>query len=334
MSRALPAAALAVPPDLPSPDPDRDNVELALALRELARTRRALDRLERRHRVLIEGLEDGVLVLDEAGRLEAMNDGATRLLGGSDAFVRRWIWADPEPGGAGEAVHPAVEALLDARPRLAVPMRIAMTDGSERWLSVSARPVLDPTTQRVQSVVCSFTDVTQRRTREADLERQATVDALTGVYNRRYLEDRLIAEVSRARRTRQPLALAIADLDRFKSINDAHGHGGGDAALRCFARVMREAVRTEDIVARLGGDEFCMVFPGTSALAARAALERVIAQLAETPVVHGAASFRVSGTFGVADLKAGVDSLTLMARADAALYAAKAAGRGCVRIAE
>jgi diguanylate cyclase (GGDEF)-like protein/PAS domain S-box-containing protein len=329
---ALPADLHAT--EFPELDPARDNVELALALRELVVARHALARLENRHRRLFDGFEDGVVVIDGSGRIEAINPGAAALFGGTESAVRNWLWPAPASDASEEVVHPAVEALLDGRPRVGVEMPARAADGLRRWLAVSARPVLDPASGCVQSVVCSFTDVTERRAVREDLERQATVDPLTGLFNRRYLESRLAAEASRAQRSRMPLALALADLDRFKQVNDRHGHAGGDRALRAFAAVLRETLRTEDVVARFGGDEFCVLFPATTAQAALVPLQRLLGQLASREIESPCGAFHVAGSFGLAALRPGMGPAALLAKADAALYAAKAAGRGRVQLSD
>lgn len=322
------------PSDAP-PDPHRDNVELAFAVRELARVADALQQAEQRYRLLIEGLEDGVVIVGATGRLEAFNAAALHILGGDEPALRGWVQGEPQPAAAGmpqPQLHPAMAALRDGNEQIGVEIEHPAFEGGDRWLSVSARPVRDPQTGALQSVVCSFSDITARRTRHAELERQVTVDPLTGLFNRRYLELRLDAEVSRARRSHRPLTLAIADVDHFKRVNDRHGHGGGDRALRSFADALRATLRIEDIVARLGGDEFCMLFPGTHAATAAFALERVLARLRATDIEGDPEPFRISGTCGLTELSPGQSASELMASADAALYAAKSAGRDRVAI--
>ncbi len=315
-------------------DPAQDNIELAFAVRELARTRGDLERVERCWRALTEALEEGVVLLDERGRVIALNHSAAALLG-SEADVRRWIWGDAAEaaGTALHPIHPAMSTLLDGNPRSSVEMTVQTPAGETRWLALSTRAVLDPDSRSVATVVCSFADITSRKRRHDELERQATVDPLTGAFNRRYFDGRLAAEVSRARRFRQPLAIALADLDHFKGVNDRQGHAGGDRALIAFVGALARTLRTEDVIARVGGDEFCMLFPGTSARAATIALERVLARLRETDIEGDSGRFRISGTFGLAELGAAMGPAELMAEADAALYAAKAAGRGRVVVA-
>lgn len=315
--------------------------DLAIAVRELARVQQELTALKLRYRAVMEGVEEGVVLLDEKGRITTFNTAALRLFSTEQA-IRDWIRgegivletsaAQPGDPAAPKPVHPAIETLLDLRVRRGIELRAVTAEGIERWLSVSVRALADGETLRIIGAVCSFSDVTARRSQREDLERQATVDPLTGAFNRRYLERRLLAEASRARRSRLPLALAVGDLDFFKGVNDRYGHAAGDAALQAFVAVLMQTLRTEDVVARMGGDEFCMLFPATPAAAAATALERCLRTLRTTDIDCDGARFRISGTFGIAEFEAGQGqgADTLMARADEALYRAKAAGRGRV----
>ncbi len=161
------------------------------------------------------------------------------------------------------------------------------------------------------------------------LRDQALRDGLTGLYNRRHLEDRLGEELRRAYRAGAPLAVLLLDLDRFKGINDAHGHAAGDQILTRFAAMLQETVRAEDVVARYGGEEFTVILPGADTAAAvrvaetlRRRTRRLVVEVREE---------RVRGltiSVGVASYPlCGDTAEELMAAADAALYRAKDEGR-------
>jgi diguanylate cyclase (GGDEF)-like protein len=150
---------------------------------------------------------------------------------------------------------------------------------------------------------------------------QAATDPLTGLLNRRSLEN----QAQQLIRGSVPFALAMGDLDHFKKLNDTHGHDAGDRALRQFARVMQTVLRSEDIVSRFGGEEFVVVFPGLSAAAASAALRRVQEQLLVN--VAGGAIAPVTVTFGVAESIDAMSLEELIRLADLSLFAGKREGR-------
>jgi diguanylate cyclase (GGDEF)-like protein len=157
-------------------------------------------------------------------------------------------------------------------------------------------------------------------------------DALTGLGNRKQLEEQLRAELSFARRHKTELCLVMADVDRFKAVNDVHGHLVGDAVLRHVASVIASTVRVEDVVARFGGEEFVVVARATGLEGGRDLAERLRAALEREQMRVGDAIMRVTASFGVATL-ACVDKPTmeaLVGRADERLYAAKAQGRNRV----
>ncbi len=166
------------------------------------------------------------------------------------------------------------------------------------------------------------------------LERQALVDGLTGLANRRHCEEELDAELARAERLGGPTALVLADLDDFKGVNDRHGHPAGDAVLCAFAELLRESVREIDTAARFGGEEFMLVLPGTDAAGGSNVAERVRAALAERVIVTpGGAAIRITASFGVATAPPSSTAADLISAADTALYDAKHAGKNRVETA-
>ncbi len=163
------------------------------------------------------------------------------------------------------------------------------------------------------------------------LRRMATRDQLTGLFNRREFERILAEEEERSRRFGHPLSLLMIDIDRFKWINDTHGHPVGDAVLREVARRLGEEVRSVDRVARFGGEEFAVVLMETEREAAFEMARRLCAAVEREPVlVNETLPLNVTVSAGAASLP--VDAQTgeaLVAAADKALYAAKGAGRNC-----
>ncbi len=161
----------------------------------------------------------------------------------------------------------------------------------------------------------------------------AVTDALTGLNNRRYLDTHLATLVDRSNRRGRPLSVLITDIDHFKSINDTHGHEGGDDVLRDFARRVRGAVRGADLACRYGGEEFVVVMPDTTSDIAAQVAERLREAVAAAPFTIAATGVGapVTTSVGIATLEAdgeGADSL--LRRADKALYEAKNSGRNRV----
>jgi diguanylate cyclase (GGDEF)-like protein len=163
--------------------------------------------------------------------------------------------------------------------------------------------------------------------------RLSQIDALTGAHNRRSLFARLDLELERSRRFEHGLALALVDVDRFRPFNDAFGHAAGDGILRQVAAILGGAVRKVDLVARYAGEEFAVVLPRADREAALAAAEKLRAAVEAAAIPHGASDAgRVTISVGVAVFPAdGAELPALIDAADAALYAAKRAGRNVVR---
>ncbi|MDP1613979.1 MAG: sensor domain-containing diguanylate cyclase [Sulfuritalea sp.] len=189
-------------------------------------------------------------------------------------------------------------------------------------------------------LVSLLMDITERTRAERavqvlqeQLREQSVHDALTGLYNRRYLEETLGRELIAAERGGNPVSLIMADLDHFKAVNDIYGHLAGDEVLRVFGALIKRHARGSDICCRYGGEEFLLVLPGMAQASAIERAERLRAALVATPVEYGSIHIPVSGSFGVAVFpRDGRGGDELIGAADGALYAAKAAGRNCVNV--
>jgi diguanylate cyclase (GGDEF)-like protein len=164
-----------------------------------------------------------------------------------------------------------------------------------------------------------------------EAQRLARTDALTGLSNRRALFETAESVFAGTRRYNRPVSLVVIDLDHFKAINDRRGHAAGDEALRLVARVIGSTIRASDIAGRIGGEEFAIVLPETTAADAANLAERLRERIASHPAAHNGDAFALTASFGVAgDSGGGVRFESLLARADAALYDAKAEGRNRV----
>ncbi|HEX4435118.1 MAG TPA: sensor domain-containing diguanylate cyclase [Acidimicrobiales bacterium] len=155
----------------------------------------------------------------------------------------------------------------------------------------------------------------------AETQLQASTDTLTGLMNRRSFSEKVAA----IPHDLHPVALAMADLDHFKNLNDTYGHETGDRALRLFARVLRDALRGHDLISRYGGEEFAIAFPDCSAVDATRALTTVQAQLDAAITVGGLPKF--TSSFGITEIEPGEELAAVLRRADDALLLAKRSGR-------
>jgi diguanylate cyclase (GGDEF)-like protein len=178
------------------------------------------------------------------------------------------------------------------------------------------------------------------RAQKADLQHAleqirllATRDELTGLSNRRHMNELMAIEKARQRRTGQPMSVALLDIDFFKRINDTYGHSGGDLVLKTFAQLTRDSLRSTDVMGRWGGEEFLLMLPDTTAADAAQCVERMRSQLARLSADAIAPGLRVTFSAGVAEV-GGVEELeTAIEHADQAMYRAKVQGRNCTVVA-
>ncbi|HET6719392.1 MAG TPA: diguanylate cyclase, partial [Rhodocyclaceae bacterium] len=234
--------------------------DITLALEAETRLLEAA-RSDRLARAVFDGVLQPMIVLSAEGRLIDVNPAFEQTFAVAGDDLRGHLLAELENSAAG------AQAFANRPSRLFQPDRADQpTDqwegdialplvGSERVLSLSLSGIRDAS-GRVEHYVGIYTDVTQRRRREDSAAHQARHDPLTGLPNRQYALERLARSVNRSRRKQTRGVVIFIDLDRFKEINDTHGHDAGDEVLRVIARRFRSAVRQEDMVARLGGDEF------------------------------------------------------------------------------
>jgi diguanylate cyclase (GGDEF)-like protein len=164
------------------------------------------------------------------------------------------------------------------------------------------------------------------------MREQANHDPLTGLYNRRYLNDTLQRELNHARRDGTPTAIAMLDIDHFKNINDTYGHDAGDLMLRELGRLLRENVRKSDIACRFGGEEFVLVLLDSSLESCRQLLGKINTLVKEMQIHYGE-QLLGSMSMSIGIVEASQHEMTadeLLSAADKALYAAKRAGRDCI----
>lgn len=172
--------------------------------------------------------------------------------------------------------------------------------------------------------------IEENRLLQEQLREQATRDPLTGLYNRRYLDDSLHREMTRCLRQGEPLSLVLIDLDLFKRVNDEHGHSAGDQVINQLAATLTALSRASDIVCRFGGEEFLVVLPGTDLEAAEARAEEYRSTFEKSPVTVEGTTLAVTLSAGVACSDQEITPHDLIRQADRALYRAKETGRNRV----
>ena len=311
--------------------------QLQTALQENERINRTLRESEAKFRGVVSQSLVGIATIEE-GRISYSNAKFDTIFGYSAEEVRRLgaldIVAEADRAFVADSLRMRMSGEVD---HVVHVFRGQRKDGAEVDIESHGSAVELDGRRLLISVVMDITERT-RAEREVgalqeQLRQQATRDALTGLHNRRYLEEWLGRELIRAARAGHPVSLIMSDLDHFKAVNDACGHLAGDEELRVFGDLMKRHARESDICCRYGGEEFLLVLPGMPEEKAIERAELLRRELATTPVDCDASRIAVTASFGVAtfprDGRTGDD---LIAAADDAMYAAKAAGRNRVHV--
>ncbi len=184
---------------------------------------------------------------------------------------------------------------------------------------------------RISHLFISVKDVTRAAAYEEQLIESSRRDALTGLYNRRYLDEKLMNEVDRHTRYARPFSLLLFDVDFFKKINDTYGHQCGDYILQEIARKVADRIRSTDMVARYGGEEFCCLLPETPIASGVILAERLRKMIEAEDFVFEGETIKVSVSIGASTISLGINTPEiLLQKADEALYRAKENGRNRV----
>eukprot|EP01114_Cavostelium_apophysatum_P024868 TRINITY_DN9915_c0_g1_i2.p2 TRINITY_DN9915_c0_g1~~TRINITY_DN9915_c0_g1_i2.p2 ORF type:complete len:354 (+),score=82.45 TRINITY_DN9915_c0_g1_i2:1-1062(+) len=307
------------------------------ALGATERRRRALKALaaaEERWKLALTATGDGVWDCDVVTGLATLSARAQHILD-TERSVISWY------GSALDAmVHPddlqelrgLLRAYLGGRSKdFAAEFRVRMRNGDWSWIdargTISERDELG----MPMRMVGTFSNIDARKHEEARMHRMAHEDPLTGLPNRVLLGDRLRQAIRTASRDAHKVALIYFDLDKFKPVNDTHGHAVGDRLLQMVARRLRAGLREADTLARVGGDEFVVLLPRCDSLPdARKVAENILFQLNQ-PFEEGELVLHISGSLGIAMFPDdGMDAEALLRAADLAMYDAKSPGRNRV----
>ena len=279
---------------------------------------------ETRIRAVSENAFDAIITADEHGIIDSANYAVEKMFGyrPSELEGRNVSVLMPEPydaehdryiekylmTGKGRLMNNRAEVVGQRKDGTTFPIEIALSEmfiGERRYFVAVVR------------------DITENKRQTAALQHQALHDALTELPNRTLLSDRIRQSILLAQREHHELALLVMDLDRFKDINDTLGHQYGDQVLQHVSERMRHALRESDTIARLGGDEFAILLPNTGLVQAKAIAEKLL-RVTEEPIVIGEQMLHVGGSIGITLYpQHGEDEITLLQRADVAMYVAK-----------
>lgn len=322
---------------------------LALYLTELAmannrRMRLGLEASETRFRLLAEASRDVIVLAGLDGERKYVSPAAMELLGWSrDEMLRNHYTSVTHPDDL-----PKMTKLLsdcrEGRETTALSYRCQKKDGSYLWLESNIRLLRDETTGEAAGFVYVLRDISERKLAEDKLrdafhtaEQQALVDGLTGVANRRLLDETLNREWMRALRDGTSLSLLLIDVDHFKSYNDLYGHLAGDSCLQSIASTIQLGLRRPpDLLARYGGEEFVIVLPNTPSAGAESISRKVLDDVERCSIPHAGSPYgTVTASLGCATTIATRETSPkdLIKAADDAMYRAKTNGRNQIQIA-
>jgi diguanylate cyclase (GGDEF)-like protein/PAS domain S-box-containing protein len=303
----------------------------ALLAREAAEA--ALRRSELTFRTVAEAAQDGILMFDAAGTVQFWNPAAGRILGYSraEAMGRRleeWLVTPPVPE-AGFAGTGLTAPMASADGGQTMELAAVRRDGVEIPIELSVAPV-ELGERRV--AVGILRDISDRKRAEAEMQRMARYDGLTGLANRGHFVEAVEHAIARSRRDRTMFAVLYLDIDHFKDVNDTLGHPVGDRLLQAIAGRLRSRVRETDTIARFGGDEFAILQTTLQDATDAARLAGTLLDLLTQPFHIDGNEIRTAASVGITTGDAADrDVEALLAHADIALYRAKSEGRGTFR---
>ena len=293
-----------------------------------------------RLRVTIESIGDAVVVTDAAGLIEFLNPKAEELTGLSSTEAQGRRVAEVLPLVDEQSGAPVASPLELALERNAVVepgnhTAIRRRDGALIAISDTAAPIRSRD-GRAQGAVLVFQDETERRSLMQRLARQAERDHLTGLLNRRAMENKLGAALQSARNEGRPFIFCYIDLDRFKLVNDTCGHRAGDALLQRLSTILARRVEGRNhYLARLGGDEFGLLFVDTALPEALEQIQGLRDEISRFRFEWGDQVFRLGVSFGVTELHGGMGDIgEILAQADTACYHAKTLGGSAIQVYE
>ena len=297
---------------------------------ELRSARQRLAESELRYRRMFETASDGIVLLDrESGRITDVNPALTKMINLAPSQLLGRTFGETKPFSSNPSCRRVLDELRHQDHVRFEDWILETGRGTSVNVEVNGSLYKAATTTVIQ---CNLRDITDRKEAEARIRYMALHDALTGLPNRTLFEDRLDNAIAQARRHQAPVAVLMLDLDRFKNINDSLGHHVGDELLEQVAARLRACLRESDTAARLGGDEFAISLPELASIEDAKTVAEKILEVLQEPFQVEQHELNIGGSIGIARYPDdGTDHATLLRAADAAMYDAKAQGRGIYR---
>lgn len=310
---------------------DSGNITGAIAVLQDITNRKLMEEMlidnERRFRKVFEEGPLGVAIISLDSRIVRVNQKFCQMLGYSEKRLTDMNFPDITHPEDTEKDQMLSQSLLKGEiPLYTIEKRYLKSNKQVIWINLTS------TLSRSEIgvplyFIAMMEDITERKRLESELFKAATTDKLTGIYNRQVLDGRMAEELERSRRYQQPFSLVMMDIDKFKLINDNHGHLTGDHVLQAVSETMKRSIRGVDLLGRWGGEEFMIVAPGTTAPNAVILAEKLRQALEKLEVDN---LKNITASFGVTEYQA-EDSLDAMIkRVDSFLYKAKQGGRNRV----
>jgi diguanylate cyclase (GGDEF)-like protein/PAS domain S-box-containing protein len=317
----------------------RARQQLAHAHQEIDDTNRGLIALhteleaarhaEARLAAVVQSSDDAMVSMTPDGVIQTWNPGAERLLGHPESQILLQPAHTLMPSDSQELLTAALQKIRSGERAQPYDTRWCRADGTLVDVSVTVCAI-----QNTEGELIGFSavarDITAQVEAQRKLERLAHFDALTGLANRAEAIARLDVALTNPRNPGPHLGLLFCDIDHFKTINDTWGHAAGDDVLTTLAQRIRDCVRQGDTVGRTGGDEMLVLLPGLDSLDQAAQIAEKIRRRAGEPIRHGAQTIHATLSIGATLAVPGESVTTITARADAAMYDAKRAGRNTV----
>lgn len=307
-----------------------------------------------KYRILLDESSDPIFMFDSEGQYLYVNrafaDGVNRKL---DEIINKKIW-DVFSKDEADKRFAVVKWVFENCETRIIEVRVPRTDG-DRYYITTVKPVLDAE-GKVTSIICISKEITERKRMEEELRRaneqlnahlaeieslqetlreQAIRDALTGLYNLRFLTESMKREIAQATRDMVPLSVVLMDIDHFKVFNDTYGHKAGDEVLQALGKILSSQTRAGDIACRYGGEEFMVIMPSAHPQEAFRRAEQWRKIFASTHIINKGQVLSATLSAGVATFPDhGATGDDIWRAADNALYKAKSAGRNCVVVYE